>query len=54
MYCADTGGTEDEKISLLQLVFCGNNRHPRKNCQAGEAFCNKCEKKGHFRKVCQS
>ena len=54
MYCADTGGSEDEKISLLQLIFCGDNRHPRKNCQAGEAFSNKCEKKGHFTKVCQS
>ena len=49
------------KIILLQLflariivIFCGQNRHPRKNCPAREAFCNKCEKKGHFAKICQS
>ena len=58
---AATGGTEDEKDSIAAAnpgrntcYFCGNNRHPRKNCPAREGFCNKCEKKGHFAKVCQS
>ena len=34
--------------------FCGNNRHPRSKCPAKEATCNKCQKKGHYAKVCQS
>eukprot|EP00794_Sanderia_malayensis_P020739 gene20739-22770_t len=34
--------------------FCGNNRHPRSKCPAKDATCAKCQKKGHYAKVCQS
>lgn len=34
--------------------FCGNNRHPRSKCPAKEAICAKCQKRGHYAKVCQS
>ena len=61
VYSAATGGTEDEKDSIVAAnpgrntcYFCGNNRHSRENCPAREAFCNKCEKKGHFAKFFQS
>ncbi|XP_020901303.1 uncharacterized protein LOC110239892 [Exaiptasia diaphana] len=33
--------------------FCGNSRHPRSKCPAKDATCNKCQKKGHFTKVCR-
>ena len=32
--------------------FCGNNRHPQYKCPARDAICMKCQKKGHFVKVC--
>ena len=61
VYSAVTGGANDEKDSIVAANsgqntcdFCGNNRHPRKTCPAREAFCNKCEKKGHLAKVCLS
>jgi hypothetical protein len=34
--------------------FCGRSRHPRNNCPAKDATCNKCSKIGHFSKVCRS
>lgn len=34
--------------------FCGNNKHPRSKCPARDAICGKCQKKGHYAKVCQS
>ena len=34
--------------------FYGNNRHPRSKCPAKDATCAKCQKKGHYAKVCQS
>ena len=40
--------------SVKQLCyFCGNARHPRKNCIAKDAACNFCQKVGHYFKVCQ-
>jgi hypothetical protein len=33
--------------------FCGNNRHPGSKCPARDAICMKCQKKGHFAKVCR-
>ena len=33
---------------------CGNNRHPRSNCPARDAQCNKCNRKGHFSSLCRS
>ena len=37
-----------------KCFFCGYSRHPRSKCPAREATCNKCQKKGHFAKVCRS
>ena len=33
--------------------FCGNARHPHKNCPSKDASCNFCQKVGHYFKVCQ-
>ena len=37
-----------------KCYFCGLQRHPRSKCPAREATCHKCQKKGHFAKVCRS
>lgn len=37
-----------------KCFFCGFLRHPRSKCPAREALCHKCQKKGHFSKVCRS
>ena len=41
-------------VSSDSCYFCGNKRHPRIKCPAKEVFCNRCNKKGHFIKVCRS
>ena len=33
--------------------FSGNSNHPRSRCPACDAVCFKCQKKGHFAKVCR-
>ena len=38
----------------LRCYFCGFARHPRTKCPAREATCHKCQKKGHFAKVCKA
>ena len=37
-----------------KCFFCGLLRHPRSKCPTREAVCHKCQKKGHFSKVCRS
>lgn len=37
-----------------KCYFCGLSRHPRHTCPAKDATCRKCQKKGHFAKVCLS
>ncbi|XP_069977729.1 uncharacterized protein [Penaeus vannamei] len=37
-----------------KCFFCGLLRHPRSKCPARDAVCHKCQKKGHFSKVCRS
>ncbi|KRX92949.1 hypothetical protein T4E_7540 [Trichinella pseudospiralis] len=37
-----------------RCFFCGRSKHPRFQCPAREAICNKCGKKGHYAKVCRS
>lgn len=37
-----------------KCFFCGNPKHPRSKCPARDAICNKCQKRGHFAKVCRS
>ncbi|XP_064470170.1 uncharacterized protein K02A2.6-like [Ornithodoros turicata] len=34
--------------------WCGRDPHPRQQCPAKTAICNKCKKKGHFALVCRS
>ncbi len=34
--------------------FCGYSKHPRYKCPAKDATCRRCQKKGHFAKVCKS
>ncbi|XP_048582652.1 uncharacterized protein LOC125561897 [Nematostella vectensis] len=41
------------KLDKATCFFCGNKKHPRPKCPALEAICNKCQKKGHFAKVCK-
>lgn len=40
-------------IQGQKCFFCGNSRHPRSKCPARDATCSKCQKKGHFQKVCR-
>ena len=37
-----------------KCLFCGYSKHPCSRCPAREATCYKCQKKGHFAKVCHS
>jgi len=37
-----------------QCMFCGGSTHERKDCPANKATCHKCQKRGHFSKVCLS
>ncbi|XP_027225401.2 uncharacterized protein K02A2.6 [Penaeus vannamei] len=37
-----------------KCFFCGLLRHPRSKCPARDAVCHKCQKKGHFSKVCRT
>ena len=36
-----------------KCFFCGNSKHTRSKCPAKDAICNKCQKRGHFVKVCR-
>ena len=36
-----------------KCFFCGNSKHPRSKCPARDVICNKCQKRGHFAKVCR-
>ncbi|XP_067030897.1 uncharacterized protein [Acropora muricata] len=51
---ANTLAAAVTKTTSLSYYFCGNNRHPRSKCPAKDATCAKCQKKGHYAKVCQS
>ena len=50
---------ESESASVVSAAkskcyFCGLPRHPRSKCPARDAVCHKCQKRGHFSKVCRS
>ena len=51
---ANTLAAVSTETTSLSCYFCGNNRHPRSKCPAKDATCAKCQKKGHYTKVCQS
>lgn len=38
----------------VKCFFCGVSRHPRTKCPAREVKCHKCQKIGHYAKVCRS
>jgi len=37
-----------------KCFFCGYSKHPRSKCPARDSTCNKCQKRGHYAKVCKS
>ena len=41
------------QFEVFTCFFCGNSKHPRSKCPARDAICMKCQKKGHFAKVCR-
>ena len=50
-------GTIDSTLAAAtgaKCFFCGYTKHPRQKCPARDATCSKCQKKGHFAKVCRS
>jgi transposase InsO family protein len=51
---AGSDGSQVAAATRTLCYFCGNSRHPRTACPAREVVCHKCNKKGHFAKVCQS
>ena len=48
--------TEEFAVATVvaKCFFCGNKKHPRKNCPARDTECYRCKKRGHFAKVCRS
>lgn len=41
-------------VTGAKCYFCGYSKHPRHKCPARDATCKKCQKRGHFAKVCRS
>jgi len=37
-----------------KCFFCSYSKHPRSKCPARDAMWNKCQKRGHYAKVCRS
>ena len=52
--CQDNTLAAARSTTSLSCYFCENSRHPRSKCPAKDATCAKCQKKGHYAKVCQS
>ena len=50
----DDPNTSASAQSASKCFFCGLSRHPRSACPAKDAICKKCNKKGHFARVCLS
>ena len=46
---------DEENLAAVREMcyFCGNNKNARQLCPARNAVCCKCQKKGHFAKICQ-
>ncbi|XP_071836380.1 uncharacterized protein [Apostichopus japonicus] len=45
---------DSASTTTAKCFFCGYAKHPRSRCPARDETCNKCDKRGHFAKVCQS
>lgn len=41
-------------VTVKRCYFCGSPYHQRRNCPAKDATCRKCNKLGHFARVCRS
>ena len=55
----NSNDVESESVLAASAIkakcfFCGLLRHPRPKCPARDAICHKCQKKGHFSKVCRN
>ena len=52
----DFESSHESKLAAttVKCYFCGFSKHPRSKCPAREATCKKCNKVGHFQRVCQS
>lgn len=48
----DSGTLAAVGSNASTCFFCGNSNPPRSRCPARDAVCSKCQKKGHFAKVC--
>uniref|UniRef100_A0AC34FRY1 Retrovirus-related Pol poly from transposon n=1 Tax=Panagrolaimus sp. ES5 TaxID=591445 RepID=A0AC34FRY1_9BILA len=44
----------DKKRKVSKCLFCGGNYHEKSQCRAKDVFCNNCNRKGHFAKVCRT
>ena len=51
---ADDVTAKISSVPFRKCFFCGGPVHPRSECRARNATCNKCSKIGHFAKVCRS
>ena len=49
-----TDNQQSSPPTIKLCYFCGNNRHPPRTCPAQETVCHKCQKQGHFAKVCNT
>lgn len=49
----NTWKKRDQRRNEETCYFCGESRHPRKDCPARDVVCHNCKVKGHFRKVCK-
>lgn len=51
----NAANTNNKKEGIQETCyFCGDKRHARRNCPAAGTTCLKCNKRGHFAKVCRS
>ena len=53
----DPEGNPESTLAAVtgpKCYFCGYSKHPRHKCPAKDATCKRCQKRGHFAKVCRS
>lgn len=54
----NTPYSKDNKHSDMRkedtCKFCGHDNHPRQKCPARNSTCHKCNKRGHYGRVCLS
>ena len=53
----DPEGNPESTLAAVtgpKCYFCGYSKHPHHKCPAKDATCKRCQKRGHFAKVCRS